>query len=141
MGAELRILSREGKTISSNSIPQAGSFVSLVVENGEMRPDTETISEATWTYNYHAIWLEIGWSPWDWIDKDHGGKVEIGAEVVQLLIQKLSLVLALPCPDQDRLITVGGYWAATPHNAAVMLTWLLTWVTMPEAVFITVGSR
>ena len=133
MGASITFL-KNGKVLTSNNsrFANAGSNVSV-------GGNSDAVADATWTYNYHPIWNEIDFRPWDYLYTGALARRDF-YELMGRLYMAIQKVKELPNQNLDR---DGGlqhesssYWAATPANALKCLEWLLFWLSLgPDEVY------
>ena len=94
MSGTIAIFDEDMQLLTSFEISQAGSCQQAwMLGDGTIVDLPRTKSEATWTYNYHPIWKEIGWNPWRWLETDD---IEINEEVMWLLEGLKLTIEALP---------------------------------------------
>ncbi len=135
MGGTIAIVDDELHLLTSLGISQTGStYQAVLLEDGSYLESPVTKSEACWTYNYHPIWVEVGWNPWRWLEQAE--KIKITQEVVWELEGVKLLIECLPFQEKSRSLTESGYFAATPENAAEMVTWIIDWASQPKAKYI-----
>lgn len=140
MGGTIAIVDSCMQLLTGLGISQAGSNIrGWVISDGSIIESPNAKSEACWTYNYHPIWVEVGWNPWRWLEQAE--KIEITPEVLWGLEGIRLAIEALPDQMGSRSVTKSGYWAATPENAAAMIAWMIVWSKEPKAKYIACTAK
>lgn len=135
MGGTIAIVDSCMHLLISMGTSQTGStYQAVFLGDGSYLESPITKSEACWTYNYHPIWVEVGWNPWRWLEQTD--RIEITPEVLRELDGVRLAIESLPFQEKSRSATESGYWAATPENASEMIAWVIDWACQPKAKYI-----